>query len=104
MDSELINKAVRELLNKLVEDLPEYRWDSLCAYSDGLGTTMIELNIFRKNGQETAGKIAYQLETGIVHRFQYKPMRANAPEMIVDFLLDVYNFEKQMSAARNGND
>lgn len=96
MDSQYINKAVKELLDKLVHDLPGYRWDSLCAYSDGQGVTMIELNIFRKDGQEMAGRIAYQLETGEVHRFHYAPIGNHAPEMIVDFLLDVYNFERCM--------
>jgi hypothetical protein len=96
METQLINKAVRELLDKLVTDLPGYRWDSFCTSSDGQGVTMIELNIFRKGGQEVAGRIAYRLETGEVQRFQYAPIRDHAPEMIVDFLLDVYNFEKQM--------
>lgn len=103
IESQYINKAVKELLNKLVQDLPGYRWDSLCSYSDGRGTTMIELNIFRRDGQESAGRIAYQLETGEVHRFHYTPIRDHAPETIVDFLLDVYNFEKRMSdAGANG--
>jgi hypothetical protein len=96
MEAQYRNKVVKELLDKLVVDLPGYRWDSLCAFSDGQGTTMIELNIFRNGGQEVAGRIAYQLETGEVHRFHYRPIRDHAPETIVDFLLDVYNFEKQL--------
>lgn len=97
MDAVNINKAVKHLLDKLVEDLPGYRWDSVCSFSDGAGTTMIELNIFRRDGQEAAGHIAYRMETGEVHRFQYLPIKDNAPESIVDFLLDVYNFEKRVS-------
>jgi hypothetical protein len=99
MEVNAINKAVKELLDKMVTDLPGYRWDSMCAFSDGMGMTLIELNIFRREGQEAAGRIAYQLETGEVQRFHYTPIKADAPEMIVDFLLDVYNFEKRMSDA-----
>jgi hypothetical protein len=100
MEAHYINKAVKELLDKLVHDLPGYRWDSLCSYNDGQGVTLIELNIFRRDGQETAGRIAYQLETGEVFRFHYAPIRDHAPESILDFLLDVYNFEKRMSDSK----
>jgi hypothetical protein len=102
MDAQYINKAVKELLDKLVRDLPGYRWDSLCTSTDGQGMTIIELNIFRKGGQEVAGRIAYQLETGEVLLFQYAPIRNHAPEMVVDFLLDVYNFEQQLSKVEEG--
>jgi hypothetical protein len=102
MDTKLINKAVKDLLDKLVHDLPGYRWDALCAFSDGQGMTMIELNVWRKDGQETAGRVAYQLETGDVLNYHYPPIGAHAPEPVVDFLLDMYNFERLMVEANRG--
>ena len=99
MEAHYINKAVKDLLDKLVGDLPGYRWDSACAYSDGRSMTMIELNIWRKDGQEAAGGIAYQLETGDVLHFRYPPMGREGPEQIVDFLLDLYNMERKLSDA-----
>jgi hypothetical protein len=99
MQSQLINKAVKDLLDKLVLDLAGYRWDSLCSFSDGKGMTVIELNVWRKDGQEAAGSIAYQLETGDVLRFHYPPIGQNAAEPIVDFLLDMYNLERDMCQA-----
>lgn len=99
MDTQLINKAVKDLLDKLVIDVPGYRWDSLCSFSDGRGMTVIELNVWRKDGQETAGRIAYQLETGDVLNFHYPPIGKDAPEPVVDFLLDLYNLERRMFEA-----
>jgi hypothetical protein len=99
METQLINKAVKDLLDKLVHDLIGYRWDSLCAFSDGQSMTVIELNIWRKDGQESAGRISYQLETGDVLRYHYPPIGGNAPEPIIDFLLDLYNLEKRISEA-----
>lgn len=96
MENNFVNKAVKELLDKICKDLKGYRWDSLCAYSNGKGLTLIELNLFRKDGQEMAGKITYQLETGEVLRFVYPAFQGQAPSEILDFLLDVLNLENQI--------
>ena len=100
MEHNFINKAVKELLDKICNHLQGYRWDSLCGFSDGKGLTLIELNLFRKDGQEMAGRIAYQLETGLVLRFYYPAFTGNAPEDILDFLLDVLNLESQIHATK----
>jgi hypothetical protein len=101
MEADSTNKAVRELLDKMVRDLPGYRWDSLCAYSDGMGHTIIEINIFRKSGQESAGRISYHLESGEVMTHHYPAFEGKVPETIVDFLLDVFNLEKRLSEAES---
>ena len=98
MRAEDINRAVKDLLDKLVADLPGYRWDSLCTSAKEPSLTVIELNIWRKNGQESAGRIAYQLETGLVLHFHYPPIGNNVPEPVLDFLLDLYNFECLMAS------
>ncbi len=100
MESNFINKAVKDLLDKVCSDLPGYRWDSLCSYSNGRGLTLIELNLFRKDGQEMAGRIAYQLETGEVLRYHYPAFSGDAPTEILDFLLDVMNLESQIHATK----
>jgi hypothetical protein len=99
MEMTLTNKAVKDLLDKLVRDLPGYRWDSMCAFSDGQGMTVIEVNVWRKDGQETAGRISYHLETGDVLRFHYPPIGQHAPEAVIDFLLDLYNLERKLYEA-----
>ncbi|MFM2377043.1 MAG: hypothetical protein RLZZ165_2140 [Bacteroidota bacterium] len=99
MNAYWIDKFVKELLDKMVDELPGFRWDSLYTSEEEQGSTMVELNLFRRDGQEAAGMIAYQLKTGEVHRFNYKPIQSDASEMIVDFLLDVYNLERTLSEA-----
>lgn len=94
----IINKAVREILDKMVRELPHYRWESLCTYSDGKGTTIIELNIYRAGGSERLGRIAYHLETGEVVNLRYRDFKGDAPESIVDLILDVVNIERQRVA------
>lgn len=99
MEMVFVNKAVKEVLDKICSELNGYRWDSLCAFSDGKGITLIELNLYRKDGQELAGRIVYQLESGEVLRFHYPAFSGHAPEEILDFLLDVFNLEQHIHAA-----
>lgn len=94
----IINKAVREILDKMVHDLPHYRWERLCTYSDGKGMTIIELNIYRAGGSERLGRIAYHLETGEVVNYRYPGYSDVAPESIVDLILDVVNLERRRVA------
>jgi hypothetical protein len=100
MDAQFINKAVRDLLNQLVRELPGYRWDALCAFRDGKGKTVMELNVWRNDGQERAGHITYQMETGEVLAYHYPPLGKGAPEPVLDFLLDLYNMERRLSEVR----
>jgi len=93
-----INKAVREILNKLVHELPQYRWESMCTYSDGLGMTVIEINVYRGGGSERLGRIAYHLETGDVLNHRYRGYEDQAPESILDLILDVVNLEHRRAA------
>ena len=93
-----INKAVREILNELVIELPRYRWESICTYSDGVGKTIIELNVYRNGGSERAGRIAYQLETGEVLNHSYQGMNGSSPTSILDFVLDIANLERRRNA------
>ena len=95
----IINKAVREILDKMVHELPQYRWESMVSYSDGKGTTIIELNIYRSGGSERLGRITYQLETGDVVNLRYKDLPSDAPESIVDLVLDVVNLEHRRAAS-----
>lgn len=89
-----INKAVREILDQLVRDLPQYRWESMCIHSDGLGMTVIEINIYQAGGSERIGQIAYHLETGDILNHRYRGYEGNAPESILDLILDVVNLER----------
>lgn len=98
IDPNTINKAVREILNQLVQELPRYRWESICTYSDGAGKTIIELNVYRSGGSERLGRIAYQLETGDVLNHSYPGMNGSSPSSILDFVLDVANFERRRNA------
>lgn len=93
MEPQLINKAVREILDKMTQDLPAYRWESLCTFSDGKGKTFIEINIYRGGGSDKLGRIAYQLETGQVLNHSYRDFGEESPESILDFILDVVNLE-----------
>ena len=97
IDPPIINKAVKELLDKMVREIPGRRWESMVTFSDGKGTTVIELNVYRGGGQEKAGRIAYQLENGEVLEARYPGYDGAFPESILDLLLDVVNLEGQLS-------
>lgn len=98
IEQPIINKAVKELLDKLVREHEGYRWESMCSFSDGKGTTYIEVNVYREKGSERLGRIAYHLETGQVLNFRYNGYGDKGPESIVDLLLDITNLER----SRNG--
>jgi hypothetical protein len=93
IDPNTSNKAVKELLDKLVQDVPGRRWESLVTFSDGKGVTVIELNIYRRDGQEKAGRISFRLESGEVLNAHYPGFEGDYPETVVDLLLDVVNLE-----------
>ncbi|MEM0996772.1 MAG: hypothetical protein AAGN35_06825 [Bacteroidota bacterium] len=93
----IINKAVRELLEKMTREVSGRRWESMVTFSDGKGTTIIELNVYRGGGQERAGRIAYRLETGEVMEARYPGLGEELPESVVDLLLDAVNLEHQLA-------
>lgn len=94
-----INATVRDLLNKLVDDYPHYRWESLCAYSDGREKTILEITIYSNHGNRQMGKITYQLETTEVLNVHYLGYHNAHPDSIIDLLLDIMNIVKTQESA-----
>ena len=94
IDPQTTNRAVREILNQLVRQLPGYRWESICTFSDGRGRTIIELNLYRSGGSRRIARIAYQLETGAILNYSYRSDLGKAPDSVVDLLLDIANAER----------
>lgn len=94
MEPTIINKAVREILDQLVRDFPDYRWESLCTESDGRGQTIIEVNIYRGGGSRRIGQVTYHLESGDILNFRYRNQLTTEPTSVVDFVLDIVNMEK----------
>lgn len=94
IEPHIVNKAVREILDKLVEELPDYRWEGLCTSSNGPGETTIELNIYRNGGSERLGQISYHLESGDVLDYRYRGHLGDEQASIVDLVLDIVNLER----------
>lgn len=94
-DPQGVNAAVRNLLNKLVEDFPTYRWESICAYSDGREQTILEITIYSENGARQMGKIAYRLENNEVMHVHFTGYHSPAQDSIIDLLLDIHNIVRQ---------
>lgn len=84
-------------MDKMVLDIPGRRWESLVTWSDGKGVTVIEVNIYRRDGQEKAGRISYRLESGEVLSAHYPGFEGDFPETVVDLLLDVVNLEARFA-------
>lgn len=97
MEAKMINRTVREMLNKLIQDRKGYLWESICTYSDGKGQTFLEINIYAEQGNVQMGRIAYHLETGNLLNFRYKGYSGSHPETIIDLLLDIFNLSKKAS-------
>lgn len=68
----------------------------ICSYSDGFGCSIYTISFFYPSEAKTFGKISFQGETGRVCQFFYKKQRFGNSMYIVDLLLDMYNFEKQV--------
>jgi hypothetical protein len=94
LDQHATNHAVREILDGLVKELPGYRWERICAFSDGKETTIIEVSLYRKQGSEMAVTLSYQLETGALINCRYDAYNAPLPDSLIDLLLDICNFER----------
>jgi hypothetical protein len=91
-------RAAKAILDSITAELPGYRWESLCAYSDGKSKTVLELSLYRKNGSELVVSIGYHVETGEMMTHRYPGYEGEAPENIIDLLLDTHNHERMRVA------
>jgi hypothetical protein len=102
IDSFTTGKAVKALLDKMALELPHRRWEALVTRSDGQGRTLIEVNVYRRDGQELAGRISYQLETGEVIDAFYPGFEGEFPATVIDLLLDVVDLESRIATMEHG--
>lgn len=84
------------ILNKICSLQDNSNFKITCSYSDGLGCTIFTISFFYPSEGRTFGKISFQGETGRVCQYFYKKQRFGNSMYIVDLLLDMYNFEKQV--------
>ena len=93
MSADERNRTIKNILDRLIEYKPGYRWDAHCTYADGNGTTILEILIFSKLGQAIQGRISYKVESGDVNNFYYKGLQDEKPESVIDLLLDILHVE-----------
>ena len=86
--------TILNLLNKFSEDHKNISWKIKCSFSDGMGTTINQINIMAQPGNRTIGIFTYTVETGIVSFCMYKKLKKTKSEDIVDMLLDMMNYSK----------
>lgn len=93
-----LGRVVFGMLDVLTEKIPVMRWESICAFSDGISRTIIQLNIYDERGNVQVGRIAFRIETGEVLNFYYRNYEGESPEVITDLILDIYNLETRRRA------
>lgn len=98
IDPTTTNKAVKEILDQMISELPRYRWESICVNADVIGRTIIEVNVYSAGGSRMNGRLVYQLETGEVLDWKYQGLETAASESVIDIVLDIANLERR----RNG--
>ena len=86
--------TILNLLNKFSNDHKNISWKMKCSFSDGMGTTINQINIIAQPGNRNIGVFSYQIETGIVIFCNYKKLKKPKSENIVDMLLDMINYSK----------
>ena len=89
------NHAIKEILDQITQDLPGYRWERICAFTDGKDKTVLELSLYRQDGQELAASFAYQVETGEILHYRNSTRTLPTPDALIDLLLDIRNQEYQ---------
>jgi hypothetical protein len=87
-------RAIKAILDGITAELPGYRWESLCAYADGKGMTVLEISLYRKNGSELVVSVGYHVETGQMLHHRYPGYQGQAPDTLIDLLLDAINLER----------
>lgn len=86
--------SILNLLNKFSNDHKHISWKMKCLYSDGMGTTINEIKIIVEPGNRSVGIFTYKVETGMVISCNYKNLKKNNSDNIVDMLLDMMNHSK----------
>lgn len=86
--------TILNLLNKFSNDHENISWKMKCKYSDGMGTTINQINIIAQPDNRTIGIFTYRIETGMVLFCTYKNLIKPNSENIVDMLLDMINYSK----------
>jgi|GEM_PF-2341834 hypothetical protein len=99
-DRHTTNLAVKRILDALIQELPGYRWERICSFSDGQGHTVVEVSLYRKGGSLLAARLSYHVESGRLLDYHYPAHEGVPPENVVDLLLDIHNTEK---AKNSGN-
>ncbi len=91
-------RAIKAILDGITNELPGYRWESLCAFTDGKGKTVLEISLYRKNSSELVVSIGYHVEAGEMLHYRYPGYTGTAPESVIDLLLDTHNLERVRQA------
>ena len=86
--------TILNLLNKFSNDHKNISWKMKCSFSDGLGTTINQINIIAQPGNRNIGIFSYRIETGRVLFCTYKKLKKPKSENIVDILLDMITYSK----------
>lgn len=96
MEKKEIKAAIDGILHKLIRDNSTLSWNISCAYSDGKGQTILQLNFFTSGKNKKKGTIGFHAETGqVIKSSYYKGLHIKEKELsVIDLLLDIWNLEK----------
>jgi len=88
-------RTVLNLLTKLSNEHKNISWKMKCTFSDGIGTTINQIDIVSLTDNRIMGVFTYNVETGKVIVCTYKNLKKPKSENIVDLLLDLINYSKE---------
>lgn len=82
------------LLNKICEKNEDLTWKLNCKYSDGMGTSVMQLSLIQKATKKETATITFCMETGKISYGKYNGLIAFQPSTrLLDVLLDILHYE-----------
>lgn len=88
--------TIINLLNKLATE-QRLTWRIKSAYTGSQDKNLLEILIYTLPDQRRKGQIMFHANSGLVDKIQYNGYSSGTASDIVDMLLDIINFEKQMT-------
>ncbi|MFD0965105.1 hypothetical protein [Pseudofulvibacter geojedonensis] len=87
--------TILNLLNILSKDNSNISWKIRCLYSNGLDTTINQIELSTNKSNNLMGKLVYQVETGNVSLLSFRSLKKRDSLTITDALTDIiYYFKK----------
>ena len=92
-----ISVTILDLLIKLCDIRKKLRWQIRCNYIDQEGQAIFNILLYDIASNIQKGKISFHQQTNQVVMCRYSGFDGDKPENLIDLLLDLINYEKNLN-------